>query len=55
MSRQTLTIKEGRQRKRGKKERKWQNMPRDIQRNKRLTTFFVTLFLLRKELKQCPV
>jgi len=34
MSRQALTINERRQRKRGKKEEKWQNMPRDIQGNR---------------------
>ena len=61
MSRQTLTIKEGRQKKmreEGGGERKEGEVAKHAQRypeKQRLTTFFVTLFLLHKELKQCPV
>lgn len=52
MSRQTLTIKERRQRKReGNVAKHAQRYPK----KQRLTTFFVTLLLPHKELKQCRV
>lgn len=55
MSRQTLTIKEGRQRKRRGGVEKVAKHAQRYPEKQRLTTFFVTLLLLHKELEQCPV